>query len=96
MAVKVARSVISLMSSIIFRYRRIHDLRDGVPPAFYGKSIGELHLRAKYRIDVIAVKEVLSDQVRMMPSADYVIKDTDILVVMGKEIDIKKIEAKTT
>jgi len=61
------------------------------PPGFYGKTIGELHLRSKYHIDVIAIKEVLSDQVRMVPRADYVVKDSDILVVIGKEQDIQKI-----
>ena len=60
-------------------------------PDFYGKTIGELHLRTNYHIDVIAVKEVLSDQVKMVPRADYVVKDTDVLVVIGKEQDIQKI-----
>jgi trk system potassium uptake protein TrkA len=61
------------------------------PPNFYGKTIGDLHLRTNYHIDVIAVKEVLSDQVKMVPRADYVVKDTDVLVVIGKEQDIQKI-----
>jgi len=63
------------------------------PPGFYGKTISELHLRSKYHIDVIAVKEVLSGQIRMVPKADFVIKDTDILIVIGKEQDINKISA---
>src|SRR4030042_1263208 len=64
-----------------------------VPPsAFVGKSIGELHLRTKYHIDVIAVKEVLPERLLMVPRADFVLKDSDILVVIGKEEDIKKIK----
>ena len=39
------------------------------PPVFYGKTISELHLRTKVHIVVIAVKEVLSDQIRMVPRA---------------------------
>ena len=97
MAVKVARSIISPNVLDYIPLSGEYTICEmAPPPGFYGKTIGELHLRAKYHIDVIAVKEVLSDQVRMMPSADYVIKDTDILVVMGKELDIKKIEIKTT
>ena len=61
------------------------------PPTFLGKTIGDLHLRSKYHVDVIAVKEVLSDQVKMVPKADFLIKDSDILVVIGKEQDIQKI-----
>jgi trk system potassium uptake protein TrkA len=41
---------------------------------------------------VIASRDVLTDQVQMIPSADFVIKDSDILVVIGKEKDIQKIQ----
>ena len=60
------------------------------PASFFGKTIGELHLRSRYNIDVIAVKEVLSDRVKMVPPASFVIKDSDILVVIGKEKDVSK------
>ncbi len=97
MAVKVARSIISPNVLDYIPLSGEYTICEmAPPPAFYGKSIGELHLRAKYHIGVIAVKEVLSDQVRMMPRADYVIKDTDILVILGKELDIQKIEIKMT
>jgi trk system potassium uptake protein TrkA len=97
MAVKVARSIISPNVLDYIPLSGEYTICEmASPTAFYGKTIGGLHLRAKYHIDVIAVKEVLSGEVRMMPSADYVIKDTDILVVMGKELDVKKIETKTT
>ncbi len=62
------------------------------PPSFFGKTIGELHLRSKYRIEVIAIKEILPDRVTMVPRADFVIKDSDILVVIAKEEDVKKIK----
>jgi trk system potassium uptake protein TrkA len=62
------------------------------PPSFLGKSIGELQLRKRYHIGVIASRDVLTDQVQMIPSADFVIKDSDILVVIGKEKDIQKIQ----
>ena len=97
MAIKVARSVISPNVLDYIPLSGEYTICEmASPAAFYGKTIGELHLRTEYHIDVIAVKGVLSDQVRMMPSADYVIKDTDVLVVMGKELDVKKIEGRTT
>lgn len=61
------------------------------PPEFYGKTLGQLHLRTRYHIEVIAVKEVLSDRVVMIPRADYVIKDSDILVVIGRPEDIERL-----
>lgn len=62
------------------------------PPGFLGKTIGELHLRSKYHIEVIAVREMLPDRIRMVPRADFVIKDSDVLVVIGREEDIQKIK----
>jgi trk system potassium uptake protein TrkA len=57
-----------------------------------GKSIAELHLRSKYHIEVIAVREMLPERLTMVPRADFVIKDSDILVVIGREGDIRKIK----
>jgi trk system potassium uptake protein TrkA len=92
MATKVARSLISPNVLDYIPLSGNYTICEMVPPtSFYGKTIGGLHLRTKYHIDVIAVKEVLSDQVRMVPHADYVIKDTDVLVVIGKEQDINKV-----
>jgi trk system potassium uptake protein TrkA len=62
------------------------------PPSFMGKTIGELHLRGKHHIEVIAIREMLPERLTMVPRADFVIKDSDILVVIGKEKDIQKIK----
>jgi trk system potassium uptake protein TrkA len=62
------------------------------PPSFMGKTIAELHLRSKYHIEVIAIREMLPERLTMVPRADFVIKDSDVLVVIGKEEDIQKIK----
>jgi len=62
------------------------------PPSFMGKTIRELQLRSRYHIEVIAVREVLPERLQMVPRADFVIKDSDILLVMGREGDIQKIK----
>jgi trk system potassium uptake protein TrkA len=61
------------------------------PPSFMGKTIGELHLRSRYHIEVIAIREMLPERLTMVPRADFIIKDSDVLVVIGKEKDIQKI-----
>jgi trk system potassium uptake protein TrkA len=61
------------------------------PNSFLGKSIAELELRSRYHIEVIAIKDVITDQVHMVPPASFVLKDGEILVVIAKEKDIKKI-----
>jgi hypothetical protein len=35
---------------------------------------------------------MLPDRIRMVPQADFVIKDSDILVVIGKTVDVQKIQ----
>jgi trk system potassium uptake protein TrkA len=62
------------------------------PNSFLGKSIAELQLRSKYHVEVIAVRDVLTDHVQMVPQAHYVIKDGEILVVIAKEKDIQKLK----
>jgi trk system potassium uptake protein TrkA len=62
------------------------------PSSFFGKSIAELQLRSKYHVEVIAVRDVLTDHVQMVPQAHYVIKDGEILVVIAKEKDIQKLK----
>jgi len=94
MADKIAKSLISPNVLDYIPLTEDYRIYEIAPPAsFYGKTIGDLHLRTKYHIDVIAVKEVLSDHVKMVPRADFVVKDTDILVVIGKERDINKVSA---
>lgn len=63
------------------------------PKDFIGKSLKELNLRAKHHIHIIAVKELVPDNFVLAPAADFIIKDSDILVMLGKTQDIKKIKA---
>jgi trk system potassium uptake protein TrkA len=93
MADKVAKSLISPNVLDYIPLSKDYTISEIVPPAsFMGKTIGELHLRTKYHVEVIAVREMLPDRVRMVPRADFVIKDSDVLVVIGKEEDIQKIK----
>ena len=93
MADKIARSLISPNVLDYIPLSEDYTISEIVPPAsFYGKSIGDLHLRAKFHVEVIAVREMLPDRVRMIPRADFVIKDSDVLVVIGKTEDIQKIK----
>ena len=93
MADKVAKSLISPNVLDYIPLSEDYTVYEMVPPAsFMGKTIGELHLRSKYHIEVIAVREMLPDRLTMVPRADFVVKDSDVLVVIGKEEDIQKIK----
>jgi trk system potassium uptake protein TrkA len=93
MADKVAKSLISPNVLDYIPLSNEYTICEIVPPSsFMGKSIAELHLRSKYHVEVIAVREMVPERLTMMPRADFVIKDSDALVVMGKEGDIQKIK----
>ncbi|MEE9911409.1 MAG: TrkA family potassium uptake protein [Deltaproteobacteria bacterium] len=62
------------------------------PNSFLGKTLAELQLRNRFSIEVIAVRDVISDHVHMVPKADFVVKDGEVLVVIGKEKDIGRIK----
>ena len=71
-----------------------YDLVQVDPPRdFIGKSLKDLNLRAKHNVHVIAIKELVPDNFVLAPTADFVIKDSDILVMLGKAVDIKRIKA---
>lgn len=64
------------------------------PEKFIGKSLKELDLRNKYNIQVMAIKGIIPEKTTFMPKADFVIKDSDILIILGEEKQLKKLDAK--
>ena len=92
-AKKVAKSLISPNVLDYIPLSEDYIISEIAPPnSFLGKTIRELGLRAKYHIEVIAVRDVISDSIQMVPPADFVIKDGEVLVVIGKEAEIRKIK----
>ena len=65
----------------------------GPPRDFIGKNLKELNLRAKYNVHIIAIKELVPENFVLVPPASFVIKDSDILIILGKSEDIRKIKA---
>jgi trk system potassium uptake protein TrkA len=63
------------------------------PRDFIGKNLKELNLRAKYSVHIIAVKELVPENFVLAPPAEFVIKDSDILVMLGKSADVRKIKS---
>ncbi len=61
------------------------------PRPFIGKTLKQLELRQRYQVNVIAIKELVPERFLMVPDADFVVKDSDILVILGKEGDLARI-----
>ncbi len=92
MASKVARSLISPNILDYIPLAADYIIGEIAPPAsFQGKTLADVHLRSKHNINVIAIRDTLTDTVRMVPP-NYVIKDSEILIVIGKSRDIDRIQ----
>jgi trk system potassium uptake protein len=67
---------------------------------FVGKTLKELNMRARHRVNIIAIKrkkkDVSNDEnetVNVTPMADDVVKKGDILVVLGENDNIEELKA---
>jgi trk system potassium uptake protein TrkA len=65
------------------------------PEKFSGKSLKDLQLRNTYGVQVIAIRELVPERITMSPTADFVVKPSDILVIMGSNEALAKIDALT-
>jgi len=94
MAIRVARGLSTPNMLDFIPLAEDYDLVQVAPPrAFIGKSLQELNLRAKYNVHVIAVKELVPENFILIPPANFVIKDSDILIMLGKTEHMNKIKA---
>jgi trk system potassium uptake protein TrkA len=92
MATKVAKS---LISPNLIDYIPLSDeymICEIAPPnQFLGKTLMDVHMRSKHHVDVIAIRDTLTDRVHMV-EPDYHMKDSDILVVIGRSENIDKLK----
>ncbi|TCQ04188.1 potassium channel family protein [Serpentinicella alkaliphila] len=92
MGVKVAHNLVS--SNILdfielapdFSIMEISALEE-----WYGKTLQDLNIRAKYGINVMAVKKK-NNEINVSPIARDVIDEGDIMVVIGHNNDLKKLQ----
>lgn len=59
----------------------IHEV--AAPEGFVGKTLHDLDLRRRYEVQVLAVRDVLRDEVHFNPGADWLVKESEILVILG-------------
>jgi len=94
MALRVSRSLSRPNVLDFVPLTEDYDLVQVDPPReFIGKSLRELNLRARYKVHIIAIKELVPENFVLVPPAGFVIKDSDILIMLGKSEDIRRIKA---
>lgn len=60
-----------------------------VPESYTGKTLGELDLRKKKGIVVIAIKEILSGKINLIPGADFRFAPDTAMILIGTRKDIQ-------
>lgn len=66
-----------------------------MPPLkeWVGKSIREANIAATHKVSILGIKKKHEEEMSVMPSADYIIRDTDHLMVMaGNEVAERLLE----
>jgi trk system potassium uptake protein len=90
MAVKVARNLAQPNVLDYLPLTEEYSIAEVVPPhQFVGKSLMDLQLRSNYKTEVIAIKDTATNKFKFIPNAAYKLKETDVLVVLGKEESIE-------
>ena len=66
-----------------------------VPVSFVNQSLGSLDIRSRFEVTVLVVKqrdEAGEEVVRANPGADYTFRSGDVLLVMGSEDKLRRLE----
>ncbi|MCK4889862.1 MAG: TrkA family potassium uptake protein [Candidatus Aminicenantes bacterium] len=76
------------------------------PDIFVGKTLEQIAIRTKFNINVIGIKQIIPDRasvengtvsdsgLTLNPGGDFLIKESDILIVLGTNKDIEKLHDK--
>ena len=62
----------------------------GVPEEWNGKSLRQLELRKRYNISVVGLHDVLTDKINVALEPDQVLKDSDTLLLAGRDGDLAR------
>jgi trk system potassium uptake protein TrkA len=64
-----------------------------VPETWIGRSLRELELPRNYKVSIIAVHDVLREEIVPVPDPDAPLKDSDALLILGRDEDLAQLAA---
>lgn len=89
----------NLISSNILDYIELseeHSIMEyAVPESWVGKDLRDINMRVRYGVTVVAIRNKKDEEINISPKADSKIKEGDIMIVIGNNNDLKKLEKKT-
>lgn len=92
MAFKTARELVQPNMMDFIPLSEDYEIVELAPTQSYtGKSLLDLQLPNKYNVQVIAIRELVPERFTIAPKANFVVKDSDVLVILGSKDDIRKL-----
>ena len=93
MAIKLAQSITTPNVLDYLPLTNAFSIMEIIPPRdFVGKSLIDLDLRNKYKIQIIGIQDTAEKVISMVVSPSRSIKATDRLIILGKQEHLKKIK----
>ena len=93
MGVKLAQNLVSSNVLDYIELSRECGIAEIVTPAGWaGKSVRELNVRAKFGVNIIALRSENSDSIVVNLGPEYVLKQTDVMVVLGNSEDLLRVQ----
>jgi trk system potassium uptake protein TrkA len=62
------------------------------PASFVGRTLGELKLRNRFKVQVLAIRDAETQDVSLNPDAEVAIRETDTLLVLGRDEDLDRLK----
>ena len=93
MGIKLAQNLVSSSVLDYIELSRECGIAEIVTPkAWVGKSVRELNVRAKYGVNIIALRDESSDSVTVNLGPEYRLKDSDVMVILGNNEDLLRVQ----
>ncbi len=64
------------------------------PKEFIGKTLRDLDLINRFGVQVVAIKEIIPDRLNLIPTAQFIVKDSDFMVLLGPNDALDKLREK--
>lgn len=64
------------------------------PDSFIGKTLAQIDLRKRYNATVVAIKSLIPEETILNPGGDFLIKESDIMIVFASEDEVDNLHRK--
>ena len=93
MGIKLAQNLVSSSVLDYIELSRECGIAEILTPSVWvGKSIRDLNVRAKYGVNIIALRLGESDAITVTMGPEYVLQSSDVMVILGNNEDLLQVQ----